>query len=79
MLDPQVSALLAGFGIDPATAEAVVTGSIYLTIACVAAAIPTGIIARRKGRSVSGWVIFALCVPLLPWLIVWLLPGRKAK
>jgi len=79
MLDPQLSAMLGELGIDPATAEAVATGAIYLTIASVVAAIPTGIIARRKGRSVSGWVIFALCVPLLPWAIVWLLPGRKGK
>jgi ABC-type spermidine/putrescine transport system permease subunit I len=79
MLDPQLSSLLSELGVDPATVEALATGAIYLTIVCVAAAIPTGIIARRKGRSVSGWVIFALCVPLLPWAIVWLLPSRKDK
>ena len=79
MLDPQLSALLGELGLDPASAEAIVTGAVYLTIVSVVAAIPTGIIARRKGRSVSGWVIFALCVPLLPWVIVWLLPGRKDK
>jgi hypothetical protein len=80
MLDPQVSALLGELGVDPATVEKVITGSIYLTIVSVIAAIPTGVIAKRKGRSVSGWVIFALCVPLLPLAIVWLLPpGRKTK
>ncbi|HLX79756.1 MAG TPA: hypothetical protein VKS43_04145 [Burkholderiales bacterium] len=79
MIDQQLSALLGDLGVDPATVEAVATGAIYLTIVSVVAAIPTGIVARRKGRSVSGWVIFALCVPLLPWLIVWLLPSRKGK
>jgi len=78
MLDPQSSALLREFGLDPATVEAVITWSVYLTIASVVAAIPTGVIARRKGRSVTGWVIFALCIPLLPLAIVWLLPGRKS-
>jgi hypothetical protein len=79
MLDSQLSAILGEFGVDPATVEALFTGAIYLTIVSVVAAIPTGIIARRKGRSVSGWVIFALCVPLLPWAIIWLLPSRKGK
>ena len=79
MLDPQVSALLGELGVDPGMVEKVITGSIYLTIASVIAAIPTGVIAKRKGRSVGGWVIFALCVPLLPLAIVWLLPGRKNK
>ena len=79
MLDPQLSAQLSELGIDPATIETVVSGAIYLTIVSVVAAIPTGIIARRKGRSVSGWVIFALCVPLLPLAIVWLLPAAKAR
>jgi len=77
MLDPQTSALLGDLGVDPATVEAIITGSIYLTIVSVVAAVPTALIARRKGRSVTGWVIFALCVPLLPLAIVWLLPDRK--
>jgi hypothetical protein len=79
MLGPGLSAQLAQLGIDPATVETLIRVSIYLTIASVIAAIPTGVIARRKARSVSGWVIFALCVPLLPLLIVWLLPSRKGK
>ena len=79
MLDPQVSALLVQFGYDPATIERLVTGAIYLTIVSVVAAIPTGMIAKRKGRSVTGWVIFELCVPLLPLVIVWLLPRKKSK
>ena len=55
------------------------TGAIYLTIVSVVAAIPTGMIAKRKGRSVTGWVIFELCVPLLPLVIVCLLPRKESK
>jgi len=47
-------------GYDPKSIEALVSGAIYLTIVTVVVAIPTGVIARRKGRSVTGWVIFAL-------------------
>lgn len=79
MLDPQTTALLGQVGIDPATIDSVVAWTIYLTIASVIAAIPTGMIARRKGRSVSAWVILALCVPVLPLLIIWLLPDAKRK
>jgi hypothetical protein len=79
MLDPQTTALLSQFGIDAATIDSVVAWTIYLTIASVIAAIPTGMIARRKGRSVSAWVILALCVPVLPLLIIWLLPDAKRK
>ena len=79
MLDPQISAQLVELGIAPATIEAVVTWAVYLTIVSVVAAIPTGFIARRKGRSVAGWVILELCVPVLPLVLVWLLPARKGK
>jgi len=79
MLDPQISALLVELGYDPKSIEALVSGAVYLTIVAVIAAIPTGVIARHKGRSVTGWVIFALTVPLLPLLIVWLLSSKKGK
>jgi hypothetical protein len=79
MLDPQISALLVDLGYDPRSIETLVSAAIYLTIVAVAAAVPTGVIARHKGRSVIGWVTFALTVPLLPLLIVWLLPGEKRK
>jgi hypothetical protein len=79
MFDPQMSALLVELGYDPKSVEALVSGALYLTIVSVVAAIPTGVIARRKGRSVTGWVIFALSVPLLPLLIVWLLSGKDGK
>lgn len=79
MLDPKISALLVELGHDPKAIEALVSAAIYLTIVSVAAAVPTGVIARRKGRSVAGWVIFALSVPVLPLLIVWLLSSKKGK
>ena len=77
--DAQLSQLLSQLGYDPATIKSLMDWAIWLTVLTVVAAVPTALIARRKGRSVSGWVIFALCVPLLPWVIVWLLPSRKGK
>jgi hypothetical protein len=79
MLDPQVTALLVQFGYDPKTVEALIEWALYLTIAAVVAAIPAGLIAKHKGRSVSGWVLFALSVPLLPLIIVCLLSSQKTK
>ena len=79
MLDPQLTALLAQFGADSATMQALIRWTVYLTIASVVAAIPTGLIAKRRGRSVSGWVIFALLVPVLPLVIVWLLPAKRGR
>ena len=79
MLDPQITALLAQLGYDPKTVEALVKGALYLTVFAVIAAIPTGVIAKRKGRSVTWWVIFALSVPVLPLIIVWLLSDKKTK
>ena len=78
MPDPQLSALLVNLGYDPNTVESLITIGIYLTVVSIVAAIPTGIIARRKGRSAVEWVIFALCIPVLPLLIVWLLPRKKS-
>jgi len=74
---PELSAQLAQLGFDPATVESVITWGIYLTVASVIAAIPTGMIARRRRRSVAGWVILALCLPVVPLLIVWALPAKK--
>ena len=79
MPDPQISALLVQLGYDPETIKALISWTVYLTIVTVVAAIPTGMVAKRKGRSVTGWVVFALCVPLLPLLIVWLLSSKKGK
>ena len=79
MLDPQISALLAELGYDPKIVEKMFTVAIYLTVISVIAAIPTGVIARRKGRSVAWWVILELCVPVVPLIVVWLLPANKEK
>ena len=80
MLDPQTTDLLRQFGYDPASVESMLSWGIFLTIGAVIAAIPTGMIAKRKGRSVTGWVIFALSVPVLPLLIVWMLgDGQKGN
>ncbi len=73
MLDPQTTALLSQIGYDPASVEALLSGGLYLTLATVLAAIPTGMIARRKGRSAARWVLFALSFPLVPLLIIYLL------
>lgn len=79
MIDPQTADLLRQLGYDPATIEAALSWLVYLTLATVLAAIPTGLIAKRKGRSVGGWIILALSFPLLPLLIVALLrPKEKA-
>ena len=77
MLSPELTAQLTQFGIDAATAEALIASGVYLTIASVIAAIPTAMIAKRKRRSVAGWVLLALCIPVVPLLLVWLLPERK--
>jgi hypothetical protein len=77
MLDSQTSAMLVQLGYDPATVESILRWATYVTIASVIAAIPTGMIAKRKGRSVTGWVLLELCIPVLPLLLVWLLPGKK--
>ena len=79
MLDPQTSALLLELGYDPKNIESLISVGIYLTVISVIAAIPTGVIAKRKGRSVTWWVVFALCVPVLPLLIVWLLGSKKVE
>ncbi len=79
MLDPQISAQLVQLGFDPKAIEALLVWAFYLTVIAVIAAIPTGFIAKRKGRSVTWWVIFALSLPLLPLLIVWLLSSQKPR
>lgn len=79
MLDPNTAALLSQLGVPPASVEAALAGVLWLTVAAIAAAIPTAVIARRKNRSVAGWLILALSIPVLPLLLVWLLPQRPPK
>ena len=76
LLDPNSAALLRQLGIDPGMVDGLLSGTIVLTVATLLAAIPTGMIARRKGRSRGLWLLFALSVPLLPLLLVWLLPAK---
>lgn len=73
-LDPNTTALLNQLGYDAATIESLVSSLIVLTVVSVIAAIPTAMIARRKGRSTALWLLFALSIPVLPLLLVWLLP-----
>lgn len=73
-LDPNTTALLNQLGYDAATIEALMSSLVILTVVAVVAAIPTAMIARRKGRSVALWLLFALSIPVLPLLLVWWLP-----
>lgn len=79
MLDPNTIVLLGQLGISADTVESVLSALLLLTLVTVAAAIPTGIVAKKKGRSVTGWLILALSIPLIPLLVVWLLPKVPEK
>lgn len=78
MLDPQTIELMRQLGVDPATAESLVFSVTVLTVLAVVAAIPTVIIAKRKRRSPTLWLLFALSIPVLPLLLVWWLPELPA-
>ena len=79
MLDENTRALLGQLGIGRAAAEAAAYWLIILTVLSVAAAIPTVMVARKKGRSTLAWLLLALSIPVLPLLLVWLLPGRPGR
>ncbi len=79
MLDPQASALLNQLGYDAGAIESLLTSAILLSVVALATAVPTAIIAKRKGRSRTLWLLFALSIPVLPLLLVWLLPKRPAR
>jgi len=74
MLDPNTTALLNQLGYDTGLVESLLSGALVLTIVMVATAIPTAIIAKRKGRSTILWVVFALSIPVVPLLLIWWLP-----
>lgn len=74
MLDANTVAQLNQLGISAETIESALSGLIVLTLLSVVAAIPTAILAKRKGRSVAGWLILALTIPVVPLLLIWLLP-----
>jgi hypothetical protein len=77
MLDPNTLALLSQLGISPETAEAALSSLALLTAITLVAAVPTWMLAKRKGRSVALWLVLALSFPVLPLLLVWLLPAVK--
>jgi hypothetical protein len=79
MLDPNTIALLGQLGISADTIESALSALLFLTIVTVVATIPTAILARKKQRSVTGWVILALSLPVVPLLVIWLLPALPAK
>lgn len=78
MPDPQTTELIRQLGVDPAVVETLLYWSVVLTVMAVVAAIPTVIIAARKRRSRVLWLLFALTVPVIPLLWVWLLPELPA-
>ena len=79
MLDPQTIALLGQLGVSAADIESLLAGATILTVLMLVTAIPTAIIAKRKNRSRGLWVLFALSIPVLPLLLVWLLPALPAE
>ena len=78
MLDANTIALLNQLGINAADMESLLWGATLLTGLTVLAAIPTAIIAKRKGRSRGLWLLFALSIPVIPLLLIWLLPAVPA-
>jgi hypothetical protein len=79
MLDPQTIDLLRQLGLDAADIESLLTSATILTVLMLVTAIPTAIIAKRRNRSRGLWVLFALSIPVLPLLLVWLLPALPAE
>ena len=79
MLDPNTVDLLRQLGLDSGNVEALVSGAIALTLVTIIAAIPTVMIAKRKGRSRMLWLVLALSIPVLPLLLIWLLPKAPGK
>ncbi len=75
MLDPNTTALLNQLGFDAGLVETMLSSAIWLTVLAFVTAIPTGIIAKRKGRSRTLWLLFALSIPVVPLLLIWLLPA----
>jgi MFS family permease len=75
MLDPNTTVLLNQLGFDAGLVETMLSSAILLTVLALVTAIPTGIIAKQKGRSRMLWLLFALSVPAVPLLLIWLLPA----
>ncbi len=79
MLDPNTIALLNQLGFDAALVESMLSSAIWFTVLVLVTAIPTGIIAKRKGRSRTLWLLFALTIPVVPLLLIWLLPAVSGE
>ncbi len=77
MLDPNTVALLNQLGVPAEIVEMAISGLLWFTVVTVVAAIPTAIIAKRKRRSVAGWLVFALSIPLVPLVWILLLPSKS--
>lgn len=75
MLDANTIALLTQMGFDTSNLESLMLGAIMAAVLTLITAIPTGMIAKRKGRSRTLWLLFALSIPVVPLLLVWLLPA----
>jgi hypothetical protein len=78
VLDANTIALLNQLGVDAADIESLLWSALLLTGLTIVTAIPTAIIARRKGRSRGLWLLFALSIPVVPLLLIWLLPSVPA-
>jgi RsiW-degrading membrane proteinase PrsW (M82 family) len=78
VLDPQTIELLRQFGVDPANLDSLIFSAVVVTVLTLVAVFPTVIIAGRKRRSQTFWLLFALSIPVLPLLLVWLLPALPA-
>ena len=76
MLDPNTRALLDQLGIGADTIESMLASLAIITFLTLATAIPTVILAKKKGRSVAGWLFLALSLPVVPLLLIWLLPKK---
>jgi hypothetical protein len=74
VIDPNTTALLNQLGFDAGILESLMSGAIFLTVLTLITAFPTVAIAKRKGRSKTLWLLFALSIPVIPLLLIWLLP-----
>jgi hypothetical protein len=79
LLESQLIELLGQLGINGGDLGPLMSSALLLTILEVITAIPTGRIAKRKGRSMILWVFLALTIPLLPLLFIWILPAIPPK
>jgi hypothetical protein len=74
MLDPNTTTLLNQLGFDAGLVEMLLSSVIWLTFLALVTAIPTVIIARRKVRSSTLWLLSSLSIPVVPLLLILLLP-----